>query len=185
MKKIELRVDGLGAVEGSIPKEVANRVMVMVLDGLRAVVPEEDIIAELVSPIMNVCEEVITEVEEEEKEVVSEGRELRRLDYNPFAYNSYFESSRLVVHKCDDCGKITIRRMYLMETNITSCHWCKKEARVHTVARVDVQCASCGSSYYVWTANSLDEIECKDCQAPNDLTYYDSGRKGCTPNLRY
>lgn len=172
MKRIELKVDGLGLVEGNIPVGIANKVMVMVLDGLREVILKDDV-------------EVVEPVVEDRAEEIEEGRELRRLDYNPFAHNSYFESSRLVVHKCEDCGKITIRRMYLMETNITSCHWCKKETRVHTVARVDVKCSSCGSAYYVWAANSLDEIECKDCQAPNDLTYYDNGRKGCTTNLRY
>lgn len=166
MKKVELSVEGLGFIGGNIPKDIANRAMMMVLEGLNTVLEGE------VNNDSNVDKK-------------PEGRALKQLDYNPFANNDYFDSSRLVAHRCEDCGRITIRRMHLMETNITSCHWCKKESRVHTVARVDVKCSSCDSSYYVWTANSLDEIECKDCQAPNDLVYYDNGRKGCTPNLRY
>lgn len=196
MKNIELAVEGLGTVQGIIPKEVANGVMMMVLDELRAKAFKEPRI--LIPPtdttIESMCTNIILEtgvveaelppLEPEPKVSSKPSKPLTTLDYNPFANNGYFENSRLVAHKCE-CGKTTIRRMHLMESNITHCHWCKKESRVNTVARVDVQCSSCNSTYYVWTANGLEEIECKDCKAPNDLVYYDNGRKGCTTNLRY
>lgn len=197
MKNIELTVEGLGTVQGNIPREVANGVMMMVLDELRAIAFKEPRI--LIPPTDTNIESLCTNIALEARVVepisnlkASEGKKAEVLDtglttlqYNPFANNNYFENSRLVAHKCDACGKSTVRRMHLMEDNVTHCHWCKKETRVNTVARVDVQCSSCNSTYYVWTANGLEEIECKDCKAPNDLVYYDNGRKGCTTNLRY
>lgn len=176
-REVELTVEGLGYFKGEVSNKVFTRMIGLLLNELMEKASDEVIDV----PISKPAHKPIAPISEA---LERDNDDLKVLTYNPFENNTYFESSRLVAHKCESCGKITIRRMNLMESNITHCHWCKTEARVNTAAKVDIMCSSCGSKYYVWTANGLDEIECKDCSAPNDLIYYDNGRKGCTTNLR-
>lgn len=193
-KKISVEVEGLGKVEGNIPEEVANTIMMLTVEELQKMVFKSPRLLLPADVLMNTEDDEMmvgvaldrtTDLSMCEQLCEDEPIKLGVLDYNPFESNEYFTNSRLVVHKCKECGKLTVRRMHLRDSNITHCHWCKHEYAIHTVARVDVKCTSCNSEYYVWTADELPEIECKDCKAPNDLVYYDNSRKGCTTNIRY
>jgi predicted RNA-binding Zn-ribbon protein involved in translation (DUF1610 family) len=89
---------------------------------------------------------------------------------NPFANNDHFNYKKLIAYRCPKCGEITIRYMTLQENNITHCHFCREEnIAIKDIRIASYNCPKCGTSAYLWVANELKEIPCKECESIIDL----------------
>lgn len=85
---------------------------------------------------------------------------------NPFRGRDFFKYKKLVAYKCHECGKITVRFLTLGEDNITHCHFCRHEGiDIRYVRRAIYKCDECGFNAYVYVANGLQEVSCKNCEA--------------------
>jgi len=105
---------------------------------------------------------------------------------NPFAGNEFFKNKKLVVYRCMDCGQVTARNVVLADSNITSCHWCKEPVEITEAVLAEIQCGSCDKNHaFIYVANGLSEMNCRNCEAPIDISYYQDGtrKKAKSANL--
>ena len=111
--------------------------------------------------------------------------EVKESDENPFTHD-LFKNKKLVAYRCYECGKITVRNLVLGETNKTYCHWCREPITIEKAVLAEVSCECCNNNHsFLYVANGLTEIMCRNCESPIDISYYMDGKKEMakSPNL--
>jgi predicted RNA-binding Zn-ribbon protein involved in translation (DUF1610 family) len=128
-----------------------------------------------------VKEETLKETMDPYEEWVEKQNHTRRYDRdivsgNPFSHEMFLKR-KLVAYKCPDCGQVTVRFLVLGESNVTHCHWCKHEVVINEVQVADVSCPNCNTKSFIYLANKLDMVNCKTCESPIDIIYYQDGNR--------
>lgn len=99
------------------------------------------------------------------------------VDENPFTHD-LFKNKKLVAYRCYECGKITVRNLVLGESNETHCHWCGTPVTIEKVVLAEISCGCCNNNHsFLYAANGLTEIMCRNCESPIDIDYYMDGKK--------
>lgn len=96
-------------------------------------------------------------------------------ELNPFT-SDFFKNEKLIAYRCPECGKVTVRKLTLGDSNETTCHWCKEDVVIKDVALAEMGCASCDNKGWYYVANGLTELDCHKCHAPIDIVYYMDGK---------
>lgn len=104
-------------------------------------------------------------------------RSIDNYEINPFTQD-LFTFKKLVAYRCPECGRVTVRSIVLGDSNITHCHWCREDIVINEVVLTEVKCGNCNDNHtFLYSANGLTEMNCRICESPIDIEYYQDGNK--------